>query len=129
MNGFFYIPMKPFRLPSPDPPPIIEYKKAASFRRPSFTFGVDYRVVDLERFREKLQTSRQELRVRRVSLSDAISPPRKFSKPAVSSPARSIEGSEYKVKEVGGQRMYSSKVGITDQVRDMVVLVSYFFQP
>ena len=70
--------------------------------------------MDVSEFREKLATTRQELRVRRVSLSD-LTPPAKYIKPADVSPARSIEGSEYKVRQVGETRMYSSKVGVSSR--------------
>ena len=63
MNGFFYIPLKPFRLPSPEPL-VVPPENYPPVRRRTLTFGVDYRVVDVTAFKEKIALSRQDLKNR-----------------------------------------------------------------
>ena len=110
MNGFFYIPLKPYRLPGsePVPPPVVEIHatKRLFQRRSSYPWGQHYRVVDVAEFRDRLSNTRQELKVRRsISLPSNEGGCRAIKRPPS---AHSIHGSEYSVTNFGENRVYNA---------------------
>ena len=113
MNGFFYIPLKPWKLPGPEPvpPPDIHAAQHLFQRRSSYPWGQDYRVVGVAEFRDRLSSTRQELKVRRcISLPTNEGVVRAIKRPPS---AHTILGSEYSVTNFGENRVYNaSKVQV-----------------
>ncbi|XP_063683086.1 cytosolic carboxypeptidase 2-like isoform X17 [Bolinopsis microptera] len=108
MNGFFYIPLKPWKLPGPEPvpPPDIHAAQHLFQRRSSYPWGQDYRVVGVAEFRDRLSSTRQELKVRRcISLPTNEGVVRAIKRPPS---AHTILGSEYSVTNFGENRVYNA---------------------
>ena len=89
LNGFFFIPLKRNScFPcSPREPVVTRERDVPVVRRNSYPCRGDYRVVHVTEFRDKLQTSRQELKVRNMSPGGqplrVLPPPPSAPKPLV----------------------------------------------